>query len=526
MKRGLVLAGGGAKGAYAFGCIKALLKEGVHFDVVAGTSVGALNAALLAMRAMKRGEKIWLDMAPSKVYPVKPIKACRSPIWSKLTPLLRFPAIMVGLGVSAITGVRTPLERVMRFLASVAFLFPPLIIVAWMRGFEEAIDLAIFLVSLLALMVFLPVRRHRFGVWLNVFGIPCFLYALIMLQAISWAYDLIIPEWLTAFWQSRDPPLQLLIGLGLSAGHIVVAWFAALGILSVLRKAGVRLQATIGSYMSNSPLADTIRGLLDEHDIGMPCFVTIAQNRKCWDPDYSGWYKVELYATGLPSPNTPIECYPRTQHIWTGRYINIRDCTKDEAAAALLASAALPFGLVPPVRIGSETFVDGGVYDNVPTFSMMECGLDELWVILLEPIPDGADPLVVIGADPDTWRERERSLRVARYPIPDMRYGTFRNPPEARKLARTSPPLVLPYAQYPRLPKRVHIIAPKPLRRGRLCTFLGCSHNPLGGFLSGTLNFRSHYAERIMQVGYEDAMRAIENSRGTYATHSSDTVAR
>ncbi len=48
MKKALVLAGGGTKGAYQAGAIRALLelKEN-DFDIVTGTSVGALNAAML-----------------------------------------------------------------------------------------------------------------------------------------------------------------------------------------------------------------------------------------------------------------------------------------------------------------------------------------------------------------------------------------------------------------------------------------------------------------------------------------------
>ncbi|MFP4016030.1 MAG: patatin-like phospholipase family protein [Halanaerobiales bacterium] len=44
----IVLTGGGAKGAYQVGVIKQLLKMGVNFDMVTGTSIGALNAALLS----------------------------------------------------------------------------------------------------------------------------------------------------------------------------------------------------------------------------------------------------------------------------------------------------------------------------------------------------------------------------------------------------------------------------------------------------------------------------------------------
>ncbi|MBO4538803.1 MAG: patatin-like phospholipase family protein [Clostridia bacterium] len=44
---GLVLEGGGAKGAYHCGAVKALYDAGYRFDGVAGTSIGAINAAMI-----------------------------------------------------------------------------------------------------------------------------------------------------------------------------------------------------------------------------------------------------------------------------------------------------------------------------------------------------------------------------------------------------------------------------------------------------------------------------------------------
>ena len=41
--RGLVLEGGGAKGSFHIGVLKALFESGYTFDGVAGTSIGAIN---------------------------------------------------------------------------------------------------------------------------------------------------------------------------------------------------------------------------------------------------------------------------------------------------------------------------------------------------------------------------------------------------------------------------------------------------------------------------------------------------
>lgn len=46
---GLVFDGGGARGAYQIGAWRALSEAGVKISAVAGTSVGALNGALVEL---------------------------------------------------------------------------------------------------------------------------------------------------------------------------------------------------------------------------------------------------------------------------------------------------------------------------------------------------------------------------------------------------------------------------------------------------------------------------------------------
>ncbi|WP_415283979.1 patatin-like phospholipase family protein [Candidatus Nitrososphaera sp. FF02] len=68
----LVLQGGGSLGAYECGVFKALAKSGIRLDVVAGTSIGAVNAGIIAGAKSGRPEEdlenFWLDLA-EKVTP-------------------------------------------------------------------------------------------------------------------------------------------------------------------------------------------------------------------------------------------------------------------------------------------------------------------------------------------------------------------------------------------------------------------------------------------------------------------------
>lgn len=63
-KLGIALAGGGGKGAYQIGVWNALRESGLeaHIAAVAGTSVGALNGAMMAQRQYELAEKMWLKV--------------------------------------------------------------------------------------------------------------------------------------------------------------------------------------------------------------------------------------------------------------------------------------------------------------------------------------------------------------------------------------------------------------------------------------------------------------------------------
>ena len=59
MKRAIVLAGGGAKGSYHFGFWRAIRELGIDFQIVTGSSVGALNGAMMASGLYESGLEMW-----------------------------------------------------------------------------------------------------------------------------------------------------------------------------------------------------------------------------------------------------------------------------------------------------------------------------------------------------------------------------------------------------------------------------------------------------------------------------------
>lgn len=68
MKCGLVLGGGGAKGAYHVGVVKALIESGYEFDGFVGTSIGAINAAMLAQGDFYKALELWTKISPEHIF--------------------------------------------------------------------------------------------------------------------------------------------------------------------------------------------------------------------------------------------------------------------------------------------------------------------------------------------------------------------------------------------------------------------------------------------------------------------------
>ena len=104
-RKGLILPGAGARGAYQVGVLKAIAtllpkRAPNPFAVLSGTSAGAINATVLASRASRfdsavaEMERVWANFAARQVY--------RTDSWTMLRSSLHWLAALVfgGLGVS------------------------------------------------------------------------------------------------------------------------------------------------------------------------------------------------------------------------------------------------------------------------------------------------------------------------------------------------------------------------------------------------------------------------------------------
>lgn len=64
---GLVLEGGGARGSYHIGAYQAIMEEGLEISAVAGTSIGALNGAMIVQGEYERCRELWNNIDYSMV---------------------------------------------------------------------------------------------------------------------------------------------------------------------------------------------------------------------------------------------------------------------------------------------------------------------------------------------------------------------------------------------------------------------------------------------------------------------------
>lgn len=74
LKVGLVLSGGGAKGAYQVGVLRALAELGAQIDMVAGASIGAFNGAIVASAVTPQKAHAHLDQLWDRLAQASPVE--------------------------------------------------------------------------------------------------------------------------------------------------------------------------------------------------------------------------------------------------------------------------------------------------------------------------------------------------------------------------------------------------------------------------------------------------------------------
>jgi predicted acylesterase/phospholipase RssA len=415
-KVGLVLSGGGAKGAYQAGCLQTLYDLGIdRFHCITGTSVGSLNGAGAASGRIPELVNLWQTINFSRVF---------KPSWRL------FPSIVGELYA--------------------AFFY---MIGCWL------------VVGIIAL-VFLSLA------FLHLLNPLCILPLLLLL-------------YFTAFRE----------------------FTSRMSIKATRVKRATRASTSI---MDNSPLRQTLEEVLypdgaEELKIHCPVFVTVACGAYWFDPDYpTFWPRTAVgYSTDYNLDD------PYYAHDWIPKYLNITTQSKNDLLDALLESAALPFAFRRKVVDGIPR-MDGGVIENVPLNKILEYDCDLIIVIYLSS--DESDPQAVLKQVPRLRRalklaEADQSHLYQLYL--DWKNSYFESHPtrahlkdvpllDEWELPSTNQPIIFPLESLDSLPPIIHVVP----RRG------------LGGLLRGTLNFRKSKAKRLILLGREDMLTALQAHLG------------
>jgi predicted acylesterase/phospholipase RssA len=331
-KVGLVLAGGGAKGAYQIGALKAFEERGIVFGAMSGTSIGAFNAALGLSGDLDHAGRVWNDITTTKLMRVR----------------LLLPLNLLVMLLGAVVGEKRPYAtRVPRVIVAIVSSLVVLFMFLVIRG-DWATTL--FLLVIIALNT---VPEYLVN-WLNVGSLRLqplkkLIESAVDLQKVSLSET---PTFVTICRKTTD------------FGHIVgelVAYLRAKGD-SPWREEQLleAYHAVVGTV--TLPLIVDMRRVLFSMSW-----------EKFNSPPWSTEDLVDAYRVvhGTGTVDVP-------------EYVMLNGKSPEEVTLFLLASMALPFGLFGKVQVRKKKYSDGGLADNTPIYPLLVEGFDTIYVVHLK----------------------------------------------------------------------------------------------------------------------------------------------
>lgn len=380
----VVLSGGGALGAYEVGVLRVLETAGIRPAILAGVSVGAINAVLWLAHGCRTAplERVWSRLRASSVG-MRWITLMVRALGATLMALAAIQLILTLAGSPELSPRRWLVPAVSAYdgvpgalLDAVAWLLVGLVGVLVARG-SRRVELSLARLS--------PARdphrlQRRFG-W--------FLLAVLAAHLVTWG--------LGVAWPHRFSASILLIG--------ALLWFTNRAgktgdrlrrlILRILPETGGRgiWGSDARRRLIERVVADGDPGALlapDTHLIISACAIESGRMS---------------YFINWPDP-TP-EFRERISYA-VGQVALMR--SPDDVIEAAVASSAVP-GIFEPVRIGGGEFVDGGVFSNQPLHAALADGADAILVVLVSPSSGPPKP----SRDPHLLELAGRLLEIANW---------------------------------------------------------------------------------------------------------------
>jgi predicted acylesterase/phospholipase RssA len=427
---GIAFEGGGAKGSFGWAVVEKLQEAGIEPVAVSGTSAGALSAVAFAAGKFEEGSELYRSLVLKDIFPFNLHWAVGLPLLALsyvAHAILRLAKGMNATHVEHEMAFANVLPRIVLTVAVMAtcffmlvnysdpyvsevrsvqwsvfsFAFPTLYLLCWHIALFGAPNwyLRLIVLSLAGsvigafLMAFPWKNFHGNESALEHFR-PHSFDLIILLAALVW---IIAGKRHTTFNFVRGTLLSLL-GIAVFKALFSLPWeiihsseypsmemaapyliaFIPFFIFAAIYSLALPLSKI--TLASNNALRARVEHLARD-GVSIDCFVALASVRKVFDPD-SPTVRTENITN---TPGAGIH-YPVHVPVYIPFYFNLMKMKADAIGQLAVASAALPFGIVPASTYEGCEYVDGGMADNCPIRPLVdEAECDLLITIHLRP---------------------------------------------------------------------------------------------------------------------------------------------
>jgi predicted acylesterase/phospholipase RssA len=462
MRIGLVLGGGGAKGAYQIGVWRALGEYGVsHFSAITATSVGGLNGLLMITTTRDDAKAIWMSLANFKKE-LNPSKMTMV-LWGALGAMATVPwALLIGSFI----------------LRHHLFSLP---LYDGHMPYSEAF-VGLILGGAIWASCGIVCRT-----WSHIF--PYLTTPFILIGGIAFILSVCCGCSIIIFSLSDTRFFR-------SSGTVVIPLNVAVFVISVL---------LISFFWAKYVLwADTLhrkcvsRGLLDRAAleklisqtvdslgtlsarVDTTLHVTVAQEACLHDPEefHSAWSS-HRGGRGTWSDQ------------WFPNYVDVLSLSLEDRKTAFLNTSALPFAF-KNVFTATTSHVDGGILDNLPLAPMLaQNELDLIIVVSLSPYVAAPTRDLAKRLDQNWTLHLKGKYLADPTRSGNVEYSLYKSLVDSTRPSRNLESTKLIF------------ISPK--------LHLATINLPFFRFLTGTMNFEASVFRLWMRNGYVDAKRTLSN---------------
>jgi predicted acylesterase/phospholipase RssA len=462
----LVLGGGGAKGAYQLGVWKALEEYNrTKFTVIAGTSVGALNALLFTTTNYESAVTIWMRLADFGQLSKRWRKSVLA--WIATIAVFISPIVIMFLTLLLFVSLSDGLRQRYFFVWAFVFAFEGFGLMAvvseWGRLFGSIVGISQFILPFLLYALCLP----------TMIPLLYYVFSTHYLEYTKWP----IVAGITRFLIAHFMYLRAEKGWGWYSDWLHTQYGKAM-------KSSL-LDRTVLEVLVDEQLGNSERGI--EHWKYKNIIVNVAKYCTFYDPHGSKPESIE-------SPARPPGCVAQE---WLPHYFNVIRMAPEQRRAVFLESAGLPF-IFPNSYVEGNSYCDGGIVDNLPIAPVLSSSrLDLVIAVSLSPMR-GLQVKKLYKRLDNAWESYLKGVLIAdpNNPIPrttaaedkqkDKHFKTFEQTKPSRHMEDTE----------------IVIISPaSPLALIKL---------PILQFITGTMHFGAAVFELWTKQGYEDARKALD----------------